>query len=194
MDQLCATAKSDGTPATCNWTAAGFQLNGGANPYVANINGTNADAIFGKYPLPNTDSVGYGLDFRGFTFAAPNPTKHDTYILRLDYKLTQSGKHNLFVKGHLQNWHTNGVPQFPGLPSNDFQTNNSKGLFAGYTALFTNNLINNLRYGFVRQGTEAIPVSVCPTIIFSAAWRTSREPDSRPALLPPSLCTTSLTT
>jgi Carboxypeptidase regulatory-like domain len=152
MDQACATAKPDGTPATCNWTAAGFQLDGGANPYVANINGTNPDAVFGKYPLPNTDSVGYGLDFRGFTFAAPNPTKHDTYILRLDYKLTQSGKHNLFVKGHLQNWHTNGVPQFPGLPSNDFQTNNSKGLFTGYTALFTNNLINNLRYGFVRQG------------------------------------------
>jgi hypothetical protein len=148
IDQACATA----APATCNWTAAGFPLNGGANPYVANINGTNPDAIFTKYPLPNTDNVGDGLDYRGFTFAAPNPTKHDTYILKLDYKLTQSGNHSLFVKGHLQNWHTNGVPQFPGLPPNVFHTDNSKGLFAGYTALFTNNFINNLRYGYVRQG------------------------------------------
>jgi hypothetical protein len=148
IDQGCASA----TPATCNWTAAGFPFNGGADPYVANVNGTNPDAIFAKYPLPNTDSVGYGLDYRGFTFAAPNPIKHDTYILKLDYKLTQNGNHSLFAKGHLQNWHTNGVPQFPGLPPNDFRTNNSKGIFVGYTALFTSTLINNLRYGFVRQG------------------------------------------
>ena len=53
---------------------------------VANVNGTNPNAIFTKYPLPNTDSVGDGLDYRGFTFAAPTPTKHDTYILKLDYK------------------------------------------------------------------------------------------------------------
>ncbi len=145
IDQACAST-------TCNWTAAGYALNGGADPYVANVNGSNPSAIFTKYPMPNTDAVGDGYDYRGFTFAAPNPTKHDTYILKLDYKLTQSGNHSLFVKGHLQNWHTNGIPQYPGLPSNDFQTNNSKGLFAGYTALFTNTFINNLRYGYVRQG------------------------------------------
>jgi Carboxypeptidase regulatory-like domain len=137
---------------TCNWAAAGFPYNGGADPYVANVNGSNPSAIFTKYPLPNTDSVGDGLDYRGYTFAAPNPTKHDTYILKLDYKLTASGNHSLFVKGHLQNWRNSAAPQFPGLPSNDFLTNNSKGLFAGYTALFTNTFINNLRYGFVRQG------------------------------------------
>ena len=148
IDQGCATA----TPATCDWTAAGFPLNGGANPYVANVNGTNPNAIFTKYPLPNTDSVGDGLDYRGFTFAAPTPTKHDTYILKLDYNLTRTGNHKLFVKGHLQNWHSNGVPQFPGQPPNDFFTNNGKGLFVGYTALFTNNFINNFRYGYVRQG------------------------------------------
>lgn len=146
IDPNCAAS------GTCNWTAAGYPLNGGADPYVANVNGSNPNAIFTKYPMPNTDSVGDGFDFRGFTFAAPNPIKHDTYILKLDYNLTQNGNHKLFVKGHLQNWHTNGVPQFPGLPPNDFQTNNSKGLFAGYTALFTNNVINNLRYGYIRQG------------------------------------------
>jgi hypothetical protein len=70
----------------------------------------------------------------------------------LDYKLSQSGNHSLFLKGHLQNWHSKSPPQFPGLPPNDFTTNNSKGLFAGYTALFSNTLINNFRYGLVRQG------------------------------------------
>ena len=150
IDQNCLNYP--GQAATCNWVAAGYPLNGGADPYVANVNGSNPNAVFTKYPLPNTDSVGDGLDFRGFTFAAPNPTKHDTYILKLDYKLTQSGNHSLFVKGHLQNWRNSSAPQFPGLAPNDFLTNNSKGLFVGYTALFSSTVINNLRYGLVRQG------------------------------------------
>ena len=147
-DQGCASA----VPATCNWTAAGFPYNGGADPYVANINGSNPNAIFTKYHSPNTDAVGDGLDERGFTFAAPNPTKHMTYLLKLDYKLTQDGKHSLFAKGQLQNWHSSAPPQFPGLPPNEFDTNNSKGLSVGYTALFSSTLINNLRYGLIRQG------------------------------------------
>jgi hypothetical protein len=148
IDQNCASA----TPPTCAWTAAGFPYDGGADPYVANVNGSNPNAIFTKYPSPNTDSVGDTLDARGYTFPAPNPTKHDTYILKLDYKLTQSGNHSVFVKGHLQNWRSSDAPQFPGLPPNDFLTNNSKGIFAGYTALFSSTFVNNLRYGFIRQG------------------------------------------
>jgi len=150
MDQGCLSYP--GQAPTCNWTAAGFPLDGGADPYVSNVLGSNPSAIFTKYPEPNTDSVGDGLDFRGYTFPAPAPTKHDTYILKLDYKLTSSGNHSLFVKGHLQNWHNSDAPQFPGLPPNDFLTNNSKGLFVGYTALFTNTFINNVRYGYIRQG------------------------------------------
>ena len=157
IDQLCASA----SPQTCTWTAAGFPYNGGADPHVANVNGSNPTAIFTRYPSPNTDSVGDGLDYRGFTFPAPSPRKHDTYILKLDYKLTQSGNHSLFVKGQLQNFRGDpsgvvagalGTPQFPGLTPSEFLTNNSKGLFVGYTALFSSTLVNNLRYGFIRQG------------------------------------------
>jgi hypothetical protein len=122
---------------TCPW-------GGGADP--------NALTIFQKYPSPNSDAVGDQFDLRGFTFAAPAPAKLDTYILKLDYKLTPDGNHSLFLKGHLQNFHNKTAPQFPGQPANDFITNNSKGIFVGYTALFSSTLINNLRYGFVRQG------------------------------------------
>ncbi len=123
---------------------------GGADP--------NALAIFQKYPSPNSDALGDGYDYRAFTFAAPNPTKLDTYILKLDYKLTPSGNHTLFLKGHLENFRgdqnvsTTAVQQFPGQPANDFLTNNSKGLFVGYTALISSTLVNNLRYGYIRQG------------------------------------------
>jgi hypothetical protein len=135
---------------TCPW-------GGGANPYVANIDGANPNAIFALYPHPNTDSVGDGLDYRGFTFAAANPTKLDTYILKFDYKLTQNGNHTLFVKGQLENFRNDGgsaltVAEFPGQPPNDFLTNNSKGISVGYTALLSSNLVNNLRYGYIRQG------------------------------------------
>jgi hypothetical protein len=129
----------------------------GANPNVANINGANPNAIFAGYPHPNSDAAGDFFDYRGYTFAAPNPTKLMTYIMRLDYKLTANGNHSLFLKGHLENFRNDGssqttVQQFPGQPPNDFLTNNSKGIFAGYTALITPTLVNNLRYGYIRQG------------------------------------------
>jgi hypothetical protein len=162
IDQGCVSAD----PQTCTWTAAGFPYDGGADPYVANVDNTNSNAIFTNYPHPNSDSVGDGLDYRGFTFAAPNPKTHGTYILKLDYKLTGSGNHSLFVKGHLQNWREKNPPQFPDLPPNDIITNNSKGLFVGYTAVLSNTLINNLRYGFIRQGVGDSGLGVTDHNIF----------------------------
>jgi hypothetical protein len=145
LTQLDTVDDGNGT-CTANGTCP---LGGGADQAVLDI--------FQKYPSPNTDSVGDFFDYRGYTFAAPNPTKLDTYIVKLDYKLTASGNHSLFVKGHLENFRNDGsssatVQQFPGQAPNDFLTNNSKGLFVGYTALLTPTLVNNLRYGYIRQG------------------------------------------
>jgi hypothetical protein len=140
-DTNCQSA--DNNP--CPW-------GGGADPFVANINGQNPGAIFEQYPHPNSNALGDGFNYLAYTFAAPTPTKLDTYILKLDYKLTQSGNHTIFLKGHLQNFHNTDAAEFPGLPPNDFFTNNSKGLFAGYTALIRPTVVNNLRYGYIRQG------------------------------------------
>ena len=128
-------------------------LGRGVNPLIADLNGANPDAVFEKYPAPNT-LVGGGdlLNLQGFTFAGANPIKHDTYILKLDYKLTANGSHSLFVRGNLQNDHESQPPQFPGLPPNEIDTDNAKGIAVGYTALLRSNLINNFRYAFVRQG------------------------------------------
>ncbi|MFY9558855.1 MAG: TonB-dependent receptor [Terriglobales bacterium] len=124
-------------------------------------------AIFKQYPSPNTDSVGDGLNYRGFTFSGPAPRKTDTYIAKLDFNLTQNGNHRVFVRGGLNNDHGalpnesvsqtgDAGPEFPGLPTNLIGLNNSKGLTVGYTALLRNNLINNFRYGFIRQGTGSV--------------------------------------
>ncbi len=161
-DPLCTTANplvrdvpgvglvASLAPADVAFMDPGCGLNGscplgpGPNPAIL--------AYWHAYPAPNSDTVGDGLNVRGFTFAAPNPEKNDTYIVKLDYKITPEGNHNLFVRGNLQNDRESGPPQFPGLEPNEVTTNNSKAIAAGYTAVLSPQLVNNLRYAFVRQG------------------------------------------
>ena len=134
-----------------NCLANGTCQNPGVNPLVT--------SVFGNYPQPNTQ-IGGGdlLNTLGYTFPGADPRKLDTYIVRLDYKLTPNGNHTLFVRGNLQNDHENAPPQFPRLqdgtvlPPNDILTDNAKGLAIGYTALLRSNLINNFRWALVRQG------------------------------------------
>ena len=134
LDQGCGAA------GTCPWGP-------GPNPHVLGM--WSAPTL----PLPNgTSGGGDGLNSGSFTFPGNDPVKHDTYIVKLDYKITPNGNHALFVRGNLQNDHESQPPQFPGLPPNHFLTNNSKGIAGGYTALLSNTLINNFRYAFVRQG------------------------------------------
>ena len=110
-------------------------------------------AVFNSYPLPSNPTVGDGLNISGFTFADPTPAKLDTYIVKLDYNLTSNGNHRLFLRGNLQNDHlTTSGAEFPGQPPNQISTNNGKGLAAGYTAVISNSLINNFRYGYIREG------------------------------------------
>jgi len=132
LDQGCSGA------GTCPWGP-------GPNPNIL--------SMFSGYPDPNgTSGGGDGLNSGSYTFAGNDPVKHDTYIVKLDYKITANGNHSLFLRGNLQNDHEAQPPQYPGLPSNNFITDNSKGIAAGYTALLSNTLVNNFRYAFIRQG------------------------------------------
>ncbi len=134
-------------------------LGPGPNPLIANIGGTNPSALFTNYPAPNCPSCGNALNgsgdllnSSGYTFPGNNPTVLNTYIFKLDYKISADGNQSLFIRGNLQNDNTKEPPQFPGLRPNDVLTNNSKGIAAGYTWIIRNNLINNFRYAFIRQG------------------------------------------
>ena len=137
----------------------GNPIGGGPNGLIANIGGANPNALFAHYPLPNCTACGNavngsgdGLNSAGFTFPGNDPITLDTYIIKLDYKITADGNQSLFVRGNLQNDRESKPPQFPGLPADDFVTNNSKGIAGGYTYIIRNNLINNFRYAFIRQG------------------------------------------
>jgi Carboxypeptidase regulatory-like domain len=155
MDPACSTAPGFGPGGTC-------PLGPGADPAVMQI--------FKQYPLPNTDIVGDGFNFRGYQFTAGAPGSLNTYILKLDYNLTSSGNHRLFLRGNLQNDNVAGVgtdgPEFPGDPANITHVDNNKGISTGYTAILSNNLINNFRYGFVREGIDSVGLQTSQFVNF----------------------------
>ena len=171
------------TPPTCAPTP-GNPLGPGDNGRIVNIGGANPNALFTKYPTPNCPSCGNAqngsgdlLNSSGFTFPGNDPIKLDTFIAKLDYKITADGNQSIFIRANLQNDHESKPPQFPGLPPNDFVTNNSKGIAVGYTYLIRNNLINNFRYAFVRQGLGQSGIN-------SQDYVTLRGLDSTQALSP----------
>ena len=144
-------------------------LGPGPNPLVAYLAGnpnSSPTSVFNLYPHPNTDTVGDLLDYRGYTFAGSSPEKLNTYILRLDYKITANGNHNLFLRGNLQNDNQIQAPEFPGQPSSNFHTNNNKGIAAGYTALLRPTLINNFRWSLVREGVGDSGINSTPFVHF----------------------------
>ncbi|ABF39400.1 hypothetical protein Acid345_0395 [Candidatus Koribacter versatilis Ellin345] len=109
-------------------------------------------AYLQQYPAPNTTVIGDGLNYSGYVFSSPQPLNQNTSILKLDYNLTANGNHRLFVRGNLQDDTSFGVEQFPGQPASSKTRDNNKGIAAGYTAAFGANWVNNLRYGYIRQG------------------------------------------
>jgi carboxypeptidase family protein len=123
------------------------------------------EAIFQKYPMPNTDSVGDTLNYRGFTFSSPLPGKFDAYVAKLDYNLTSNGNHRIFLRGVLNSDRSalssdpssftgDGGSQFPGDPPNREQVNTSRTYTVGYTATLSSTLINDFRFGYIRQGLD----------------------------------------
>ena len=132
MDKLCS---GNGT---CPWGP-------GVDPNVL--------AVLNQYPMPNGYAAGDSLNTASYTWPAPNPASLNTYIARFDYIVTR--RNWLFVRGNLQNDKQSGVPEFPGQPASFTNWDNSKGFVVGDTWNVSSNLVNNLHYGFTRQGTAS---------------------------------------
>ncbi len=73
------------------------------------------------------------------------------YIAKLDYNLTSSGNQRVSVSGALQNDMNPRGPFLPGQSPSDSFVNYNKGIIVNLTSVITPNLINNFRYGFIRQ-------------------------------------------
>jgi hypothetical protein len=90
------------------------------------------------------------LNLGSYSFSSPAPVNLNTTIVRLDWDPT--ARHRLFVRGNLQDDTTAGILQFPGQPPSYLLKDNTKGIAAGDTWTISNSLINDFRYGYVRQG------------------------------------------
>ena len=130
------------------------QLDGAcvANGTCPNGPGPNAAilAYFKQIPVANGTTIGDGINEGSYTFSSPTPYTHNTTILKIDW--TPGSAHRVFVRGNLQKDLINGAQQFPGLPASTKSEDNSKGIAAGDTWTITSHLINDIRYGYIRQG------------------------------------------
>ena len=117
----------------------------GADPYVLQA--------FQKYPMPNGSVAGDGINLLSYSFSSPYPATLNTNIVRLDYIMN---RHNsLFIRGNLQKDTQTGSLEFPGQAPSYGIEDNTKGLAVGETWTISSNVVNDFRYGFVREGNSS---------------------------------------
>jgi hypothetical protein len=127
----------------CN--TATYSAGPGPNP--------NALAYFNSMPTansPNPGATGDGVNEATFTFSSPNPIHLNTTIVRLDYDPTP--KQRIFARGNLQKDTTAAAEHFPGQGPSSVLIDNTKGMTFGHTWTITPTLVNDARYGYIRQG------------------------------------------
>jgi hypothetical protein len=110
----------------------------------------NALAYLNSMPAANGTSLGDGLNEGSYTFSSPNPKTLNTSIVRLDYIPNPSQR--IFARGNLQKDTTGGVEQFPGQGPSSSLIDNTKGMTFGDTWTLSQNMVNDIRYGYIRQG------------------------------------------
>jgi hypothetical protein len=142
-----------------------YPLGPGPNP--------NAEGYLTSMPLANGTLEGDTLNRGSFSFASPNPVRLNTSIARLDY--TPSDRHRIFVRGNLQKDITDNPEQFPGQGPSDVLEDNSKGITAGDTWTISPTLINDIRYGYIRQGFGDIGVGTGDYVDFRFLSNASAE-------------------
>jgi hypothetical protein len=147
--QVASMDPNCGGNGTCPWGA-------GVDP--------NVTALMALYPTANGSATGDGLNFGSYTFSSPFPGSLNTTILKLDF--TPNDRHHIFVRGNLQKDTQSGVLNFPGQPPSTFLDDNTKGLIAGDTWTIKPNLVNDVRYGYVRQGFSLLGTGVGDYVTF----------------------------
>jgi hypothetical protein len=93
-------------------------------------------------------TVGDGVNTGGFRFNSPTVDRDNTHIAKFDYNLNDS--HQFFVRGNYQSDTLANVSAFPDTPSTSVWSH-PYGYAAGHAWTISNNMTNNLRYGFTRQ-------------------------------------------
>ena len=129
-----------------------------ANGVTPGVNPVALDFLRDKTQryVANDTTVGDGINTGGFRFNAPTPTTFDTYVLKLDFNLTN--QQTLYVRGNYQNDNNGQLPAFPDTPAPSIWYH-PKGFALGHSWTMSNAMVNRFTYGltraaFTRQGDQ----------------------------------------
>ncbi|HKD60558.1 MAG TPA: TonB-dependent receptor [Terracidiphilus sp.] len=95
-------------------------------------------------------AAGDGINFGSYNFSSRAPSTLNTNIGKIDYNLNKSN--HIFARGNLQKDTASGAQNFPGQPASSSLEDNTKGMAFGHTWTPTSNIVNDVRYGYIRQG------------------------------------------
>jgi hypothetical protein len=104
----------------------------------------------GTEPASTVLGAGDGVNFGSYNFSSPAPNRLNTNIGKIDYIL--NANNHIFARGNLQKDAAADAQQFPGQPASSFLEDNTKGMAFGYTWTPSSNVVNDLRYAYIRQG------------------------------------------
>ena len=130
-------------------------------PVCPNGPGPNAAilAYYASVPTATGTVLGDGgYNSGSYYFTSPAPSTLNTSIGKIDYSL--NSRHHLFVRGNLQKDTASGAENLPGQPPASYTDDNTKGISAGETWTPTPNIVNDARYGYVRQGYQVSGIGV----------------------------------
>ena len=105
---------------------------------------------FNALPTANGAVEGDGVNEGSYSFSSPAPVRLNTSIGRIDYIPTE--KHRIFARGNFQKDITDGTEQFPGQGAALVLEDNTKGVTGGDTWTISPTMVNDIRYGYIRQG------------------------------------------
>jgi hypothetical protein len=140
------------TPAQVTQLDAGCQVCNTATYTPGPGDNPNALAYFNLMPASNGLTEGDALNTGSYSFSSPNPQTQNTSIARFDY--TPNDRHKIFARGNLQKDTTGGTEQFPGQGPSYLLEDNTKGFILGDTWVISPSLVNDVRYGYIRQGNS----------------------------------------
>ena len=107
-------------------------------------------------PTATVLAGGDGINNGTYNFSSPAPQRLNTNILKFDY--SPDAKNHFFARGNLQKDFALGPQNLPGQPAASTLEDNTKGMAFGYTITPTSNIVNDLRYGYIRQGYSSIGI------------------------------------
>ena len=107
-------------------------------------------------PVATVLQGGDGINTGSFNFSSPAPSRLNTNIVKFDYNL--NSRNRFFARGNLQKDVSFAPANLPEQPPASSLEDNTKGMAFGYTLTPTSNLVNDLRYAYVRQGYSSIGI------------------------------------